>query len=585
MLELSTYCRVAQPPTSRAKSSTRSFCVRQHCNELGTQSLSPLSHCPEQRKRAKQSERKRVEARDGRIDKIFVNARLGHLWGGDEIPERFRRFLGIAPPDVRSFSERAKFGVIFNTAPFEGKKCVPLKVRKTSCKWNQEVQTPPLFTGEVKTRQGGEGDTKFISLSARLGLNPSRAIRHRYDELTGVAVSAGRDCLFMRQAPPDTERSFDGNDNFVPIELTQPNYLRAEKRHFESVFTGLETELKRAARSASNTVELSTIKTESIALWEVEIYWEFTVPDSLEYFAKIANTLEAYGRRNRKREHGTDEGREGNGKSYICYLNKSEAIKIYAKTRDRVRIEVTQKPRRNSRLLPSYEANGLPAVQPLLDTLRTKAAARVNHLLSFLEDYEGNQPKNIARSLGFISRWFQCLGHSESSMGLLDLVQQGQVIGGKKYLSREDQNTLRRSREKGLLKYSSGVYYPVASLEINSEFDSPLTESTTSPNSLIHKTETQAVPIRFVNSSFATLLADGERVPPSPPNLPLLLPGNEERCTKVAGWFFGTGSKTCLTKPRQFSSIGEVPLWFPLFRRRRLQPVLSVHGSIRAGPR
>jgi hypothetical protein len=153
-----------------------------------------------------------------------------------------------------------------------------------------------------------------------------------------------------------------------------------------------------------------------------------------------------------------------------------------------------------------------------LDTLRQKAAMRVNQVLAFLAEWAEETPQDRASASRYASRWFQCLGYSDASECLLELLRiNGRIVSGQ-YLPKELGCMARRAKKEGLVFYDEHAcaLYPVSIGTPLPIFGHSLTGTPAEHTYPGHNTETH--PVVSVPKSPTPIRKRNEResIPPCP---------------------------------------------------------------------
>ena len=431
----------------------------------------------------------------------------------------FRFYAGASPKDSRGDDTSTSHGRLFSVCPQNGRGALPLVVRKIPSVWGATPLPAPSFSGKVTTRRflSGAGEVQCY-VSSHLHLNPTRGL-NLCPALGGDDDPVWENAILSGRADGTQKRGLDGKDNVIETEEFGQAKASFSTRYLTAAYGGIKSELCRAA-SVLDAVPSGTLGNSDFRVKRVETYWEFSAPDAVELVKKLSPKLRDFHKRSRLREHGADFCTDGNAISVMLFLSAGEALRIYAKTANRVRFEVIHSPKKQNGLLPNgYSAATLEDCIGKLETLRVRASERVNQLLAFLSEWAEETPQERAGASRYASRWFQCLGFSEASVRLLELLRvNGRIVPGRCALD-EERNVIRRAKENDLLRYASDAraLFPVSQGTVLPLSGHGLTEEGSTPIPLGHNTETQPVPSC---SSIPDSIRDGrecQQVPPSPP--------------------------------------------------------------------
>jgi hypothetical protein len=463
----------------------------------------------------------RVKQETGLSDHLEVSANHGYVTGTHEEIDLFRLYAGAAPQDFKIEDTSEMYGRLFKVAPNNGRLKLPLGIRKIPSVWGGNNLPAPPFSGKLETKRRPLKENQFIcKLATHLHLNPSKGW-NRCPSLTSENKPVSWVEAILGQRPKaELARGLDSKDNVIPKDLLEPARRYGTFRYFRAVYGAIESELKRASATADGLPMPGNIRTEDFSLRRVETYWEFSATDAVTLVKKLAPALGAYHKHSREREHGADFEIVGNAPTITLFLSAGESIRVYAKTADRIRFEVIHSPKEQNGLIPGgYSSPTLETCMGKLDTLRQKAALRVNQALAFLAEWAEETPQDRASASRYASRWFQCLGFSDASECLLELLRtNGRIVSGQ-YLSNELNSMARRAKEEGLVFYDehASALYPVSigtPLPISGH---SLTGAPAEHTNLGHNTETH--PVVSVPKSPTPIRKRNGRVgiPPCPP--------------------------------------------------------------------
>lgn len=464
-------------------------------------------------------------AERGFFDHLEVSAKHGYVMGTREEIDIFRRYAGAAPQDSRAEDTSEMYGKLFNVAPENGRGRLPLVIRKRPAVWGGTLLPAPPFSGKLESRRIAANGGQFLcNISSHLHLNPSRGL-NLCPSLASEEAPSWEEAILNRRADRELATGLDGTDNVIPENLLGPACGIVARRYLRAVYDGIHGELQRAKAAANGFPMSGTLRTEDFSLRRVETYWEFSAPDAVGLVKRLAPALRVFHKHNRERDHGADFDTVGNAPTITLFLSAGESIRVYAKTADRIRFEVIHQPKSQNGLIPGgYSASTLSGCMEKLHTLRQKAALRVNQVFAALSEWAEETPQARANSSRFASMWFQCLGFSDASEQLLELLRtNGRIVSGR-CLPEELHSMKRQAEEKGLLFYDEHacVLFPVSfgtTLPISGH---SLTEGDSAPTNSGHNTETH--PVVSVPKSPTPIRKRHGRVgiPPCPPSGPLM---------------------------------------------------------------
>ena len=463
----------------------------------------------------------RVVAETGLLDHLEVSAKHGYVSGSRDEIDLFRLYAGAAPQDFKSDDTSTRYGRLFKVAPHNGRKGMPLAIRKSKTVWGGSPLPAPPFAGTLTTHRIQTGNDQFIcNISTSLHLNPTRGL-NLCPSLASADALTWEEAILSRRPEAELTKGLDGKDNLIAGNMLVPANYFEECRYFKAVYAGIESELRRASKAADELPMPGNIRTEEFSLRRVETYWEFSAPDAVALVKKLAPSLRVFHRHNSDREHGSDFETLGNSPTITLFLSKGESVRVYAKMANRIRFEVIHSPKKQNGLIPGgYSAPTLKFCVEKLHLLRKKAELRVNQVLAFLSEWADETPQDRASASRFASQWFQRLSFSEASERLLELLRvNGRIVAGQ-YLPKEESNTLRRAKENGLVAYDEHAcaFYPMSFGTVLPISGHSLTGGVSVPTNPGHNIETQPV-ASVPNSPTPIRKRSGQvGVPPCPPS-------------------------------------------------------------------
>ncbi len=303
----------------------------------------------------------RVTPETGRQDKVEIQIGAWAVLGDSE--EDIRHFytrLG-APPPVNRRSRRREdhgraYGWLFgrvDDSEWQGTKT--LRVRRDAltieAAGNQPPQIipPPLFADSCiwKARRI-DGPALPIQTTAKLDLtiNPTRFVRH---QPTQRPLPQGLQEQELG-LPPYGEASYDRNDNWLPQSGRLFSYAKPERwrehvfRYLTMIETAFASEIGRVASLLLMPTPVRSSDRYSVGF--VETYWEWLSDDPLKVVHDLQRPLRAFSRRRGiARTYDCDLAREDQHDFITISVETApgETLKIYSKTNQRIRVEVTHR--------------------------------------------------------------------------------------------------------------------------------------------------------------------------------------------------------------------------------------------------
>lgn len=267
------------------------------------------------------------------------------------------------------------------------------KIRESSLRWGNPFVPRPLFTGEVRLdRIRDERKVNFV-----LHLNPTRFLHHyptRAADYEDYWLHSGVLSETSRCSSFEGEFSLDGNDNWIPQGRDYRQFWRrpsqTHRRFFEIVRGALQHEIDRAGATSCTIFRTNTDSRYSIQ--KLETYWEFlhdspsrlvsSLKNHLIKFSRKGFHVRAYPQRSLSRE-----SLNKNCLSITVPLARGEDLVIYAKTNRRVRFEIRQDFRANSKCLGNrITASSVRRLNEVLNQARIHCAARMNEVFEYMRN-------------------------------------------------------------------------------------------------------------------------------------------------------------------------------------------------------
>lgn len=271
----------------------------------------------------------------------------------------------------------------------------------------------------------------------------------------------------------------------------------------------LMADVRRAARISMGMGSIRinvTGQPEEFSLRKVETCWDIGGAgfDAQQVLKNLTPTL---------REWGARRVTEGNAGSITIEFTDSEKLVVYAKTPNRLRMEIRHSPPKGN--IP-YTAPTIEGILAKMNEFRCLAAKRINKLLGPLR-------ARLAAPLAewdwcpYALEWGACCGNSDESRAILEtLMREGRILGGK-YVEcvSGGAKLLRKARDRGLLRHELGAFHPI----MPGGAEPSLTSFGNAASFLGHKTETQPIQETQKIPTTRRIVRELNRIPPSPPSV------------------------------------------------------------------
>ncbi len=246
-----------------------------------------------------------------------------------------------------------------------------------------------LFTGALNARLTGE-DRRRIRFD--LAINPTRFVRYQ-----PYVARVGEPPSTWELAPPwmirgRNQRSafgeitLDGNDN-VLLTDRQRSFARPDAwpLHLDRYLTTTFAMIDAMVRQSAGYCGLRIDHPVEIWLHNVETYWEFGHADPVGLVEMLQPSLARLGGRFTSRQfpYGLNSSEQtGTTRSATVLVRSGLALKVYAKSNRRIRIEVVHDLRDSARAIGGRRSTGdRQSLVQWLEALAEDAAAHVNSLL------------------------------------------------------------------------------------------------------------------------------------------------------------------------------------------------------------
>lgn len=292
------------------------------------------------------------------------------------------------------------WGYLFNRPNQRGATRFPLSVRRSALRLGGRSVPPPLFSGECEFSRYVGRDLqaqRTAWLSLNFWLNPTRYVRHQCAvPLPSRAPDATwpEARLFANKAAPAAcgEIVLNNNDNWIPQSPRHEAFANPIRwaRHLEIYLTAVpgrfEQELTRAQQNVHG-VEFERDE-QTLNLQVAESYWEFSSENPTALVTSLVPLFQSFSARYRETSHfrqDFDSSIDRNALSLYAEINSGRAIRIYAKTNRRIRVEVIHNfgGRFGYQIEGGHTLEAWSALPDLLRDLAEDAATLVNRLFEY----------------------------------------------------------------------------------------------------------------------------------------------------------------------------------------------------------
>jgi hypothetical protein len=263
-----------------------------------------------------------------------------------------------------------------------------------------------------------------FTIDAELRLNPTRFLAHQQSpDLDVLANGLPEEVLRYsetRHRVIATE-TLDGQSNALIgldyIGSTTFEGRSARRQRLMAIYLEKITQLLGSAlHNPDHNYTLDSLRITTVS--DAEIYWELSHPDAISFVADFSSAVSACDRNSQTVIQRCEIGGDGNVRWIKLPLTQAISLKVYAKTADRVRCEITfsgDRGRIGQLLQRGSGANRSNPVE-VLDALRLGAAGRLQrawgtimrltgfsdetaHLLDFVERVDRSVPSSSRRAV------------------------------------------------------------------------------------------------------------------------------------------------------------------------------------------
>jgi hypothetical protein len=337
----------------------------------------------------------------------------------------------------------------------------------------------PLFGGFLRIQGVSESDRAW-KLSSILTVNPTRFLRYQTLPSRQVLFSSGPPTFTYRLFQADLEHDYD--DEFALDEKLEINNWLPQsgawrlysgirfwpihlRQYLTRVVAAVRQDISRAANHA--TILIASGAQNPIALYSVETYWEFFSEHSSDTVRSMKPLLESYCAAPVSEQDYTVQRPEANVvlNSHVLTvpIQNGQILKIYSKTNQRIRFEVTHifngdKPfRLPVGLVRSFSS--AEAMVPLLTHLATLSANRVNEVFRHFCQ-SASTPGEQRPVLAFLADFQSVVGDYEKASQLLQMLipNGGIIVGPGIEIGGRFRPELQRLVRQGILRTSNYKY-------------------------------------------------------------------------------------------------------------------------------
>ncbi|MDR3405702.1 MAG: hypothetical protein P4L99_24675 [Chthoniobacter sp.] len=219
--------------------------------------------------------------------------------------------------------------------------------------------------------------------------------------------SATADALFEREAAPNAREEvvLNNNDNWIPQSERLDAFTNPLRwaRHLRTYITEIPVLFERELARAQQIVPLVLTEREeqTLNLQLAESYWEFSSENPTALVANLVPLFQSFSSRNRETSHfrqDFDSSIDHNALSLFAEVNPGRALRIYAKTNRRIRIEVIHSfgGRFGYQFPGGHTLEAWSALPRLLNDLAEDAAELVNRLFLHFRGQSEVTPSHIS---------------------------------------------------------------------------------------------------------------------------------------------------------------------------------------------
>lgn len=299
----------------------------------------------------------------------------------------------------------------------------------------------PLFSGRIQVnRASSQNDFNSDSfrITLALSINPTRFCQYQLPIPSSSPRSLQDTVLFATQdkihtgAGDDYEFSLDASDNVLLSSSARTHaaprlWVTNLRRYIESIENYFND---RFEQFATTTPGFTYLRTEtSYSLRSIESYFEVKDESPIATVKQISQAFWALGNNTSESQYPVANNLSIDGYSTALRANirEGEALKVYAKTNKRIRLEISRRHYENPNLMPD-RAYRVDSVASLISLIRYSSQLARESALGFLEHldrYILNPQHSSFNAWRFLTAVLRAIPESSSAHLLMDM-----LIGG-----------------------------------------------------------------------------------------------------------------------------------------------------------
>jgi len=341
-----------------------------------------------------------VSAETAKQDKLEIKIEDGIFSGDADDAAQFLRFLGAPPMNQRENPDIHPFGAYFSGQQgHPDTRFYDQPIRSLAFVSGGRRFPPPLVAGHLEIFPSSSEENQW-HVKVLATLNPTRFLRHQrlplllrpFSQVPPPPLAIKRfertiDSTYNGEFPLCRDDKHRG-DNWIPDSYSWQYYASETSwpTQLQSCLTTWTSELLADLNRAAGLVQFTQLTGPwTYNVRRVEHYWEFSTLTPLATVRSLLPMLRSFSRRavdaKARRCAITSEAIDNS----LCLrvpTRNAETLKIYAKTNNRIRFEVSHD------LIGGFRPPGgrhtfhnLASIYPLLDALADVAARRVNEVL------------------------------------------------------------------------------------------------------------------------------------------------------------------------------------------------------------
>ncbi len=418
-----------------------------------------------------------VTAATAKQDHLHVTFGDWKITGTTEEIDALRERMAAPPMHARNGDPHTVmeiWGALFKRPQQHEDSRPPLGVRKETLCIGCQMIPPPLFSGNwtFKNYVQNPNARKSTTTRLKLHLNPTRFLRYQPLVLRpdpAAEITWPEPLLFAETGPTevDGEIVLNNDDNWFPqtrewerfsSPLRWRRYLRA---YLDAIPLLLEAELDRTRQHPPH-ITWSRPK-ENLVLHSSETYWEFFSENPTALVASIKPLLDSFTARHREAtsyRQDCDPSIDHNALSLYAEINPGRAIRIYAKTNRRVRIEVLHRfgGEGGYRIDGGHTADEWRVLPEMLEQLAQDSAELINRMFVHFRSLNDVASVQIAPYDFLMEITHHARDLSIAQAIAAELIHNGNLAAGG--AGSKMQKALHRLSDAGILKHNqkTGIY-------------------------------------------------------------------------------------------------------------------------------